>query len=102
RISLFLLITACTAMSQNSSGTVAGLVNDTSSAPIPKAQIIITNQDTGLRRVAETNDDGTFRVPFLPVGFYSVQVRKDGFRSEIQKNVQLEILQTRTVEFTLQ
>src|SRR5262245_8386100 len=101
RAGLLLLLAACAAWSQNSSGTISGLVKDTSNAAIPKAQITINNENTGLRRIVETNDDGTFRVPFLPVGVYSIQVKKDGFRSEIQKNVQLEVLQTRTVDFTL-
>jgi outer membrane receptor protein involved in Fe transport len=95
-------LAALAAMAQNTSGTLAGQVTDSSSAAIPKAQVTIVNQETGLRRVVETNDDGAFRVPFLPVGVYSVQARKDGFRSEIQKDVKLEILQTRSVDFTLQ
>src|SRR5439155_948557 len=99
---LLVVIGALSAYSQNSSGTLSGLIKDTSNAAVPKAHVTVLNENTGLRRAVETNDDGTFRVPFLPVGIYSVQVQKDRFRSEIQKSVQLEILQVRTVDFTLQ
>ncbi|HTM51205.1 MAG TPA: TonB-dependent receptor [Bryobacteraceae bacterium] len=102
KLGLLFLFAALAAHAQNSSGTLSGLVKDTSNAVIPKAQLTIINENTGLRRMVETNEDGTFRVPFLPVGMYSVQVQKDGFRSEIQKSIQLEILQVRTVDFTLQ
>jgi hypothetical protein len=88
--------------SQNTTGTISGLISDSSRAGIPKAEITVTNENTALRRVVGSNDDGAYRIPFLPIGVYSIQVKKEGFRSEIQKGVELEILQVRTVDFTLQ
>jgi hypothetical protein len=87
---LLVLVAALSAYSQNSSGTLSGLVKDSSNAAVPNAHVTISNENTGLRRAVETNDDGTFRAPFLPVGSYSVQVQKDGFRSEIQKPFSLK------------
>lgn len=89
-------------LSQNTTGTISGSITDSSNAGVPKAEISILNEETGLRRTATSNEDGSFRVPFLPIGSYTVQVRKEGFRSEVQKNVELEILQVRTVDFALQ
>jgi hypothetical protein len=102
RTVLLFAATTLAALAQNTSGTIAGMVRDSSSAAIPKAQVTITNQNTGLRRQVETNDEGAYRAPLLPIGTYSVQVRKDGFRSELQKDVGIEILQTRSVDFSLQ
>src|SRR4051794_985290 len=97
-----ILATSCLAFSQNSTGTISGLITDPSNAGIPKAEIMVTNENTGLRRIVESNETGAYRLPFLPVGTYSVVVKREGFRSEIQKGVELEILQVRTVDFMLQ
>ncbi|MCZ2151461.1 MAG: carboxypeptidase regulatory-like domain-containing protein, partial [Bryobacterales bacterium] len=90
------------AAAQNTTGTISGLITDPSKAAVPGAEVTVTNENTGLRRTVKTNEDGVFRIPFLPIGVYSVQAKKEGFRSEIQKDIQLEILQVRTVDFTLQ
>ncbi|MFN7937722.1 MAG: carboxypeptidase-like regulatory domain-containing protein [Bryobacteraceae bacterium] len=87
---------------QDTTGTITGTVLDASNAAVPNAEILITNEETGLRRSARSNETGLYRVPLLPVGRYSIQARKEGFRSEIQQNVRIEILQVRTVDFNLQ
>ena len=102
RVSLVLFCCLGIAPSQDASGVIAGRVSDPTLAAIAGAQVTATNQETGLKRVATTTEDGSYRIPVLPVGVYSVQVSKPGFRSEIQTGVRLEILQVRTVEFTLQ
>lgn len=56
------------------SGAIRGVVTDTTSARIPMAQVIITEQSTGIRRGTLTNDEGMFTVRSLPPGTYSVSV----------------------------
>ncbi|HWQ54995.1 MAG TPA: TonB-dependent receptor [Bryobacteraceae bacterium] len=90
------------ALAQNTTGTISGVVRDPSNAVLPGARVIVTNEDTGLRREVLSNDEGAYRLPFLPIGPYSVRVEKEGFKSEVQTGVRLEILQVRTVEFTLE
>ena len=102
RVCIAVLALFCLALSQNTTGTVSGLITDPSSVGVPKAEIIFVNENTGLRRTVESNEDGSYRIPFLPIGMYSVTVKMEGFRSETQKGVQLEILQVRTVDFALQ
>ena len=66
------------------------------------AHVTVRNEQTGLTRSVDTNGAGEYRIPFLPVGTYSVRVQKDGFKGQVQKNVTLEILQVRSVDFTLE
>ncbi|MBS1826200.1 MAG: TonB-dependent receptor [Acidobacteria bacterium] len=99
----FSLIIACGFLpAQDTTGTITGTVLDASNAAVPNAEILVTNEETGLRRTTRTSDTGLYRVPLLPVGRYSIQARREGFRSEIQQNVRIEILQVRTVDFNLQ
>ena len=43
---------------------------------IAQVKVTVKNEQTGLTRTVETNEEGIYRVPFLPVGSYSVRVEK--------------------------
>ncbi len=60
---------------------IVGQVTDASNAAIPGATVTITNQNTGLQRIAKTDRDGRFNFPQLPPGTYSVKVEAEGFRA---------------------
>src|SRR5689334_16557553 len=87
---------------QNSTGTITGVVRDPSNAVLPAAKVTVTNEATGLTRSSETNSTGEYRVPFLPVGVYSVRVEKKGFKTQKQIEIPLDVLQVRAVDFSLQ
>src|SRR5215813_13495744 len=89
-------------IAQNATGTITGVVRDPSNAVLPAAQVTVTNEETGLVRKAEANQEGEYRVPFLPVGMYSVRVEKEGFRAQVQTRILLEVQQVRAVDFALQ
>lgn len=88
-------------LAQDTTGTIAGTVSDSSEATVAGVQVTVTNENTGLKRAAISGNNGSYRIPFLPVGFYAVQVSKEGFKSQAQTGVRLEILQVRTVDFKL-
>ncbi|UBB25312.1 TonB-dependent receptor [Pseudoxanthomonas japonensis] len=58
-------------MAQNVNGAVAGRAS-------AGDQITVTNTATGLTRTATANADGSYRLSQLPVGDYSLQVKRDG------------------------
>lgn len=60
------------AQSQANTGNIEGRVADPNNAAIPGVIITATNQATGLSKTAQTNDDGYYRVIFLPPGNYNV------------------------------
>jgi len=68
---MFLL--AMLAFAQNS-GTISGKVTDPTGAVVPNAQITITQTDTNVENVSQTNADGLFYVPSLRDGPYRVTV----------------------------
>lgn len=98
---LLALSTCLPLLAQNTTGSIVGVVRDPSSAIIANAKVTVRNEETGLTRTAETNEEGLYRVPFLPAGSYSVRAEKTGFQSQIQTAVRIEILQVRSVEFQL-
>src|SRR5262249_46654576 len=99
---VFCILLPTLSLPQETTGTIAGVVRDPSNAVLAQARITITNEQTGLKREVTTNALGEYRVPFLLVGVYSVRVLKEGFKSQVQTRIGLEILQVRSVDFTLE
>jgi hypothetical protein len=62
-------------------GSIRGTVVDASAALIPGAGVTIENRATGIRRQGNTNEQGIFVFPSLPIGSYSLRIDKPGFRS---------------------
>ncbi len=60
------------AQSQANTGNIEGRVVDPHNAPVPGVTVTAANQATGLTKSAQTNDDGNYRVTFLPPGSYKV------------------------------
>ena len=57
---------------------------------------------TGLRREVHTGSAGTYEIPGLAVGFYTVTFTKDGFKPLNVKDVELAVGQPRTIDARLE
>ncbi len=103
----FLLLTvACLvpvkALAQGeTTSAIVGQVRDTSNAVVPGATVTIANSETGLRRIAKTDDAGRFNFPQLKPGTYSVKVEAPGFEPRQNNNVVSALGQKQTADFTL-
>jgi hypothetical protein len=80
---------------------IVGQVADATGAVVPGATVTITNQETGLKRSAKTDDGGRFNFPQLKPGAYSVKVEAQGFHLKQNDNVVSGLGQKQTVNFTL-
>lgn len=69
--------------------TLSGTVHDTSGAVVKGAKVTVSNAQSGEPRVTQTNDDGFFAVPSLPVGTYNVTVEMTGFEKWVGKGIVL-------------
>ncbi len=83
-------------------GAISGTVKDSSGAVIPGVTITVRNQGTGIARETPTDQSGHFVLPLLPVGTYTVSAALSGFRTVEDRDVSLEVGQSRTMDFTLQ
>jgi hypothetical protein len=66
---------------QSPTGTLAGVIKDSSGARVPAAWIIVTGSGSASRRQAVSEDRGEFRIVGLMPGPYEVSVSKQGFQS---------------------
>jgi hypothetical protein len=81
-------------------GSFYGIVLDTSDAGIGQASVSIVNEETGFRRVAQSEPGGSFAVGALEPGEYKITVRKEGFRTVVRFGLRLAAAPAR-VDFVL-
>lgn len=99
--SLFLLGLESLCFSQ-STALLTGTVTDPSGAAIAGAHVKCRNTETDLQMVAETNQEGLFRFPDLPVGSYELAVSHDGFETLLRRGITLYTGQTLDLSLALQ
>ncbi|HTS28456.1 MAG TPA: TonB-dependent receptor [Bryobacteraceae bacterium] len=81
---------------------LSGTVTDPSGALVPGVTVQAVSSQTGFRRQVVTGSSGTFEIPGLAVGIYSVSFSKDGFKPLDIKDVELAVGQPRTVDARLE
>lgn len=82
--------------------TITGTVTDSSSAIVPGASVKMLNQNTGVITATQSNADGSFVAPGLPVGIYTVTITKQGFKTYSETGIQLHPGTVTTVSPVLQ
>ena len=73
---LVMLAWSVPAHAQTFRGTILGTVTDSAGLSVAGATVTVKNTGTGLTRTVSTSDDGTYSVPELPIGVYTVNVEK--------------------------
>jgi len=92
----------CLLFGQSFSGTISGIVRDSSEAVIPQATITVRNTETGQTRATESGASGGYSLPLLPVGPYELTVEKAGFRKQVRRGITLSVAQEAVLNLTPQ
>ncbi|HLH30249.1 MAG TPA: carboxypeptidase-like regulatory domain-containing protein [Terriglobia bacterium] len=87
---------------QVSTGTIVGVVKDSSGGAIANAAVKLTHTTTGEVRQTATNEHGEFSAPFVPLGNYSVTVEAPGFQTKTLTGIILLVDQTANLNITLE
>jgi len=95
------LVLATCLLGQTFRGTILGTVTDQSGAVVAGATITVKNTATGLERAAQTSADGSYSIPELPIGAYTVTVTQAGFQTSITREVTVNVATERRVDSQL-
>lgn len=73
-VCLAALILSTAVHAQSTLGTIRGTVTDPQKQVVSGAAVLITDQDTGVPRVTDTNSVGDYEVPNLRAGNYRIEI----------------------------
>ena len=82
-------------------GTIEGTVTDSSGAVIPQAKVTAIRDATQVAQSTFTGSAGTFAIPHLDVGTYTVKVEVAGFAPQSITGITLDVSQQRNLDFKL-
>src|ERR671925_2194885 len=97
----FVVLAAATLAAQTFRGTILGTVTDPSGAVVSGAKVTAKNVATGLERTTQTSADGSYSIPELPIGTYTVTVSQSGFQTSSISNVAVDVAAEKRVDVAL-
>src|SRR5262249_26236816 len=92
---------AATVAAQADTGAINGVATDETGAAIPDVHITVTNDATALRREITTGAEGTFTVPALPEGRYTLRAEREGFAAHDVSGIIVKANEQVTVQVQL-
>ncbi len=79
------LLIAVAAIAQVNTASLTALIKDSSDALVAGARVSAQNVSTGAERATETNGEGYYYLPDLPVGVWEISVEKTGFQKAVSR-----------------
>lgn len=76
---------------QGATATLSGIVTDQNDAVVPGVNVAVISITQGFQRFATTNQEGTFVVPLLPPGTYTIKAEREGFTTAEVPDVVLNV-----------
>jgi len=97
-----LAFTAAACLAQSPKGTITGTVSDAQGARVPGAEVVALHVGTGISHKAKTSGEGTYVIPSLPVGAFTVSASVTGFKAFQRTDVVLEVAQRMRLDIVLE
>ena len=82
--------------------TLVGTVTDPAGALVPGAKVTVTNVETGFVSNGVTNAEGAYYIPFLAVGNYELRIEAAGFKTYVQKGIELRAAEVPRIDVKLE
>jgi outer membrane receptor protein involved in Fe transport len=92
---------ATRASAQVAQADLHGTVTDQSAAALPGVTVTATHVETGTTRTATTSGTGTYVMPSLPVGVYTIKAELTGFATVVTEGVRLSVGLSATIDFSM-
>ncbi len=90
------------ASAQVSSGSISGTVKDVTGAVMPKVSVVLRNTSTGVKQSTQSNSDGFYAFPSVPVGQYELDVSSPGFKPYQRTAITIDVNTKLQADVTLE
>jgi hypothetical protein len=77
------------------------VIYDPTGSTVPGAEVRATQTDTGLVRTTTSAADGAYVLTNLPIGPYTLEIRKEGFNKYVQSGIVLQVNTNPTLDAAL-
>lgn len=99
---VLVVLLADIAAAQTNTGEIAGIVRDAQGAVLPGVSVVATHLESGTRVERVTDDQGSYRLPGLPVGTYSLTATLAGFAGVDRAALSLRLGERLQLDLSLQ
>jgi hypothetical protein len=96
------LVLSIAARAQTITGSVNGVVTDSTGAVVQNAKVVAKSADTNIETTATTNGSGQYNLRFLQIGHYVLTITAPGFKTFQSNLFTLEVDQTAKIDGSLQ
>src|SRR6266581_458022 len=83
-------------------GTISGTIRDEKGAVVPRAEVSIQSEGTGISRTVSSDDNGFYLAASMPVGQYTISTSPGGFKRTVASAVDLHVGENKVVNLDLQ
>src|SRR5581483_10162082 len=97
-----MLLSCASVFAQQTAGNITGRVLDQQGAAVPGVTVTARNPQTGFVRSEVSDAQGLYRLNAVPVGTYDVTAELAGFKTVVNKAIDVFVGQSATVDFALQ
>ena len=87
---------------QQTTATLVGSASDSTGGAIPDVAVKATNLETNVFRGVKTDQSGSYSIPAVSAGEYSITASKTGFKAQKIENITLQVDQTARQNFIFQ
>src|SRR5262249_25681646 len=81
---------------------INGRVTDSTGAVIVGASVVVTSEDTGVKRKVVSNEDGYYTFELLQQGKYQASVEMQGFKPIVRSGIELDVHQVARMDFVME
>ncbi len=86
---------------QYDTGSLVGVIQDSTGAVVPGATITVTNKATGAVFTATSGSSGEYEAPSLHTGTYKIIVERSGFNTAVADNILVSVGVRQHIDLTL-
>ena len=99
---LLLVVCSITAIAQQGTSTIRGVVKDPQSNVVAGASVTLTNLGTSVSRTTTSSESGTYSFDFIQVGDYRLEVEAKGFKKALVPDVHALVAKATPVDVQLE
>ena len=86
---------------QYDTGSLVGVIQDSTGAVLPGATVTVTNQATGAVYTTTSGSAGEYEVPSLHTGVYKITAEHTGFSTAVADNITLSVGARERIDLSL-